>query len=603
MTILYADTETYCEIPIKNGQYRYAEGVEVMLFAYAFDDDAVRVVDFTAGEELPDDVRDALTDPAITKVFHNSSFDRTVIREGLGIDIPVEQIHDTMIQALTHALPGSLGTLCSVMGVPVDEAKDKTGKNLINLFCKPAPKNWKVRRATRLTHKPEWAQFVTYAGNDIKAMRVIHKKMPMWNYRGIERSFWELDQAINDRGFKVDVQLAEKAIDAIKMRQKDLAAQTNELTFGDVEKATQRDKLLFHICEYYGVELPDMKKSTIERRLEDPSLPWAVKILLAIRLDASTSSTSKYAALLRSVCADDCLRGTLQYSGASRTRRWAGRLFQPQNMPRPSHEQDEIDFAIDALKNDAIDLVDPKNVMGLTSSAIRGCIVPRPGKKLYISDLSNIEGRKGAWFAEEDWKLDAFRAFDTGTGYDLYKLAYAKAFHVDPATVTKGERQVGKVMELALQYGGGVGAFITFALVYGLDLDALAEEAWPKMPRRIQEEAQQFYDWAKKSRRSTFGLEPKTFMAMEGLKRLWREAHPGISSLWGDLEVGARAAINTPERVFDVRRVSFVRKGAWLRCILTVGGLPLLPVRPVSTKKVRLLTWASTSTTRQMVDG
>lgn len=584
MKVLYADTETFSSIPIKSGQYRYSEAVEIMLFAYAFGDEPVRVVDLTAGEAVPDDVMDALTDPEYLKVFHNSAFDRTQIRAGLGVNIPVAQIHDTMIQALAHGLPGSLETLCGVMGVSTDQAKDKAGKNLINLFCKPLPVNWKVRRATRLTHPIEWQQFIDYAGNDIKAMRVIHKKMPMWNYTGFERELWELDQKINDRGFTVDVELAEDAIDAIKKCQKILAKRVEDITFGDVESATKRDKLLFHICEYYGVELPDMKKSTIERRIEDPNLPWAVKELLSIRLDAATTSTSKYGALLRSVCSDGRLRGTLQFDGASRTRRWAGRLFQPQNLPRPSHKQEAIDFAIEAIKARALDLIEPNDIMGLASSSIRGCITATKGRKLCVSDLSNIEGRKGAWFAGESWKLQAFRDFDDGTGFDLYRLAYAKAFNVDPASVTKDERQVGKVMELALQYGGGVGAFITFALVYGIDLDDLAEEAWPKMSERIQKEAEDFLRWTNKQRRSTFGLEPKTFMAMEGLKRLWREAHPEISSYWGDLEKAARSAIMRPGQVFPARRVKFVRQGAWLRCVLPSGAVLCYPAPKVDEK-------------------
>lgn len=600
MKILYADTETYSTVPIKNGHYRYAEEVEIMLFAYAFGDDDIDVVDFTEGEVLPKRVSDALTDPEYIKVFHNSAFDRTVIRADLGIDIPVEQIHDTMVQALAHGMPGALGKLCGVFGVSLEEAKSDTGKNLIQLFCKPTPKNWKIRRATKETHFAEWKQFITYAGSDIAAMRAIHNKMPTWNYRFIdpedrksslspgqyERTLWELDQKINDRGFLVDVDLAQKTVTAIKNKQKALARKTDEITHGDVEKATQRDKLLFHICEYYGVDLPDMKKSTLEKRLEDPNLPEAVKELIAIRLAAATTSTGKYNALLRCVCEDGKLRGTLQFDGASRTRRWAGRLFQPQNLPRPTHKQKDIDFAIEALKAESLELFEPDDIMGLASSVIRGCIIAPKKKLLCVSDLSNIEGRKAAWFANEDWKLDAFREFDRGVGEDLYKRAYGKAFDVDPATVgdKSPERQIGKVMELMLGYGGGVGAFLTGALTYGIDLDDLAEIAWPRMSPRIQQEAEDFYFWQKKQRRSMFGLEPKVFMAMDGLKRLWREAHPNIAGLWGELENGARQAIDQPGKVFEVRRVSFIRKGAWLRCILPSGAALCYPSPRVDEK-------------------
>ena len=588
MKILYADTETYSTVPIKHGHYRYSEGVEIMLFAYAFDDDDVSVVDFTEGEFLPKKVVNALTDPTVLKVFHNSAFDRAVIRADMNVVMPINQIYDTMVQALAHALPGALDKLCAVLGVPLEQAKSQTGKNLIQLFCKPTPRNWKIDRATKETHPEDWQEFVDYAGSDITAMREIHKRMPQWNYRHthkteelkpgeMEYTLWGLDQEINDRGFSVDVDLAEKAIKAIKKRQKILASRTDDITHGDVERATQRDKLLRHICEVYGVDLPDMKKSTIEKRINDPELPWAVKELLGIRLAAATTSTGKYNALLRSVSHDGQLRGTLQFDGASRTRRWAGRLFQPQNLPRPSHKQHEIDFAIDAIKEECLDIFEPEQITELASSSIRGCIVAPPGKKLIVSDLSNIEGRKGAWFAEEEWKLDAFREFDAGKGEDLYKRAYGKAFNVDPSTVDKDDRQIGKVMELFLQYGGGVGAFLVGAMTYNIDLEHLAERAWPKIPQEIREECLGFLQWQKKQKRSMFGLSDDVFMAMDGLKRLWREAHPNIASLWKEYEEAARDAINNPGTRQYARKVFFIRKGKWLRCVLPSGATLCYP--------------------------
>ena len=577
MEVLYADTETFSSIPIKNGHYKYSEDVEIMLFAYAFNDEDVRVVDLTAGETLPDKVVEALTNPYYTKVFHNSGFDRTVIRAGLDIDIPVSQIHDTMIQALAHGLPGALGTLCEVMSVPLEDAKQATGKNLINLFCSPCPKNWKIDRATKETHPEEWDAFVEYADRDIRAMRVLHKKLPIWNYSGFERELWELDQKINDRGFAVDVDLADAAIDTIRVRQKILSKRTYNMTLGDVERTTQRDKLIDHIAKYYGIDFDNLRKATVEKALDDPDIPQPLKELLVVRLQASTTSTSKYAALIRSACRDGRLRGTLQFDGASRTRRWAGRLFQPQNLPRPTHDQDEIDFAIEAIKLRCLAILEPEDVMGLVSSSVRGCIIPTEGKKLVVSDLSNIEGRKGAWFANEDWKLDAFAAYDLGTGHDLYKLAYAKAFGIAPEDVTKDQRQIGKVLELSMQYGGGVGAFLTFAVAYGIDLDELGALVWPNVSTRIRQEAEDFYYWQKKQRRNMFGLTKETFMACDALKRLWREAHPNITSLWKELEEAARSAILQPGRVFTARRVKFIRKGAWLRCILPSGAALCYP--------------------------
>lgn len=568
--ILWGDLETYCEIPINNGTHAYAEGVEVMLFAWAIGDEPVSVWDLTAGEPIPSRLRKAIADPNTILFFHNSHFDRTVLRHAMPeLAPPVERWRDTMVQALAHSLPGALEALCEVLGVPQDKAKDKEGKSLIQLFCKPRPKNSKLRRATSKTHPVEWQRFVAYAGLDIEAMREVYKRLPKWNYQGAELALWHRDQRINDRGVCMDVQLAQAAIEAVDLEQKRLAKRTQVMTDGEVQAATQRDAMIKHIVESYGVELPDMQRSTLERRIADPDLPSAVKELLAIRLQASTTSTSKYKSLMKGISSDGRLRGTLQFCGASRTGRWAGRLFQPQNLPRPTLEQERIDEGIEALKSGCADLLFD-NVMELTSSALRGCIMAPAGKKLVVSDLSNIEGRKLAWLAGEQWKLAAFRQYDEGTGPDLYKLAYAKAFNITPEDVTKYQRQIGKVMELGLGFGGGVAAFLTFALVYGLDLEELATAALPNIPRDVQREAKSWYDESVK-RKATYGLSERVFIACDSLKRLWRRAHPETCDFWYQLERTVRAAIATPKKTLYCGYLKVRRDGAWLRIQLPSG--------------------------------
>ncbi|HBT2488995.1 TPA: DNA polymerase [Klebsiella aerogenes] len=588
-TILWGDLETYCEIPINNGTHAYAEGVEVMLFAWAIGDEPVSVWDLTAGEPIPSRLRKAIADPNTILFFHNSHFDRTVLRHAMPeLSPPVERWRDTMVQALAHSLPGALGALCEVLGVPQDKTKDKEGKSLIQLFCKPRPKNSKLRRATSKTHPVEWQRFVAYAGLDIEAMREVYKRLPKWNYQGAELALWHRDQRINDRGVCMDVQLAQAAIEAVDLEQKRLAKRTQVMTDGEVQAATQRDAMIKHIVESYGVELPDMQRSTLERRIADPDLPSAVKELLAIRLQASTTSTSKYKSLMKGISSDGRLRGTLQFCGASRTGRWAGRLFQPQNLPRPTLNQERIDEGIEALKSGCADLLFD-NVMELTSSALRGCIMAPTGKKLVVSDLSNIEGRKLAWLAGEAWKLDAFRAYDTlildesgapiwdaaakdykRLGPDLYKLAYAKAFNITPEEVTKYQRQIGKVMELGLGFGGGVAAFLTFALVYGLNLEELAAAAMPNIPRDVQREAKSWYDESVK-RKATYGLSERIFIACDSLKRLWRRAHPETCDFWYQLERTVRAAIATPKKTLYCGYLKVRRDGAWLRIQLPSG--------------------------------
>jgi DNA polymerase len=569
MSLLFLDTETYCETPIKDGLHRYAEDVEITLFAYAFDDGPVSVIDMTI-DGLPKAVREALTDPAVTKVIHNSAFDRTVMSHDLLIDIPLEQTHDTMVRALAHGLPGSLGKLCEVMGVPTDQAKDKAGKALIRLFCQPRPKNAKIRRATRHSHPDDWQRFIDYAALDIEAMRVLYRKLPTWNYSGRELDLWRLDQRINERGVAVDTQLAEAAVRAVQQAQLGLGHRCSELTGGEVERASQRDQLIKHLLSEHGVSLPDMQAATLERRLQDPDLPASVRDLLAIRLQATTTSTSKYQALMRGVSSDGRLRGTLQFCGASRTGRWAGRLFQPQNLPRPNLKQSVIDQGVEALKADCADLI-TENVMELVSNTIRGCIVAPPGRKLVVADLSNIEGRGAAALAGESWKLQAFRDYDAGTGHDLYVLAYARAFGMDPALVTKTQRQIGKVMELMLQYEGGVGAYLTGAATYGFDVEQMAADAMPLLPPMAREKAEEMLAWRKRKSLTTYGLSDCAFTVCEAFKALWREAHPAISSYWKEIENAALEAICIPGVVVPARSLAFVRQGAWLRMILPSG--------------------------------
>lgn len=569
MTTLWLDLETFSAVPITNGTHAYAEGAEIMLFAYAFDDGPVKVWDCTAKPLMPNDLADALDDPAIVLYAHNSHFDRTVLWHN-GYRLPRERWRDTMVKALAHSLPGDLGDLCDILKVSTDKAKDKAGRQLIQLFCKLRPATSKLRRATRETHPAEWAKFVEYAGLDIEAMREVDKKLPAWNYQAGELALWHLDQTINDRGVMVDTDLAHAAIRAVERAQKVLVARTSDLTLGFVQAATQRDALLRHLVAAYGVELPDMQQSTLERRIGDPDLPPELRELLAIRLQASTTSTSKYKTLAKAVSSDGRLRGTLQFNGASRTGRWAGRLFQPQNLPRPVLKQDKINQGIEALKADCEDLLFG-NVMELTSSAIRGCIVAPKGKKLVVADLSNIEGRVLAWLAGEDWKLQAFRDFDAGDGHDLYKLAYAKSFGIKPDAVSKDQRQIGKVQELALGYEGGVGAFLTFAAAYSIDLEAMGEQAIGAIPDAILGEATNALEWTKQQKRPTFGLSDRAWLVCDSFKRAWRYGHPAISSFWKELQEAAVLAVSRPGVTFTCRMLKLRRDGAWLRIRLPSG--------------------------------
>lgn len=577
MTTLWLDLETYSECDLKaHGTHRYAEhpSTEITVAQWAVDDGEPNVIDCTDANKcgtVPG-IRKLLQDPTVTIVAHNSMFDRTLLRHCWGIDVPVERWQDTMIKAMAHGLPGSLDKIGQIVGLADDQAKDKRGRELIQLFCKPRPKGHTLRRATRETHPKEWAEFLEYSRQDIVAMRAIDQRLPSWNYRAghAELGLWHLDQRINDRGVAVDRDLADAAIEAVRREQVRLKAEVNEQTDGLVTNASQRDNLLAFICAEYGVDLPDMKADTLRRRVDDPDLPEGVRLLLSLRLEATKTSTAKYKALVNATSADGRLRNTLQFAGAQRTARWAGRIFQPQNMPRPDMDQDDIDVGIEALKAGAADLFFD-NVMRLTANTVRGCIVAPPSKKLVIADLSNIEGRGLAYLAGERWKLKAFAEFDQGIGHDLYKLAYARSFNVDPADVAKSGRQIGKVQELGLGYEGGVAAFLTFAAVYNMDLAELAKAVMTTATPEALEKAQGMWGWAKGKKR-TLGLPMETYVACEILKRAWRDAHPATEALWKAAGDSVRAAIGNPGVTFDIGQHLKARvDGKWLRIRLPSG--------------------------------
>jgi DNA polymerase bacteriophage-type len=534
MTTLWLDLETYSETPITHGTHKYAETAEVLLVAYAFDDEPVEVMDLTERGSL--DSVQMMIDTADKIVIHNSAFDRTVLRH-CGVHMPLDKVEDTMVIALAHGLPGSLGALCDVLGVPQDKAKDKAGKKLIHLLTKPRPKNVKLRRANRDTHPDEWAAFIEYARLDVDAMRVVYRLLPNWNRHGSERALWLLDQKINDRGIAIDVELANAALRAFQRSSRDLAERTRILTNGAVGSLTQRGKFLEHLEQTLAFTTPDLKKGTVSTLLQG-TLTSEVRELLEIRQQASATSPAKYKVLLKATSADGRLRGTLQFCGASRTGRWGGRLFQPQNLPRPAigklkdeELQRAIALGINAMKLDCEDLLFD-NVSELCSSAVRGALIAAPGCKLVVSDLSNIEGRVLAWLAGEDWKTEAFKQFDAGVGHDLYKLAYAKSFNKKAEDVTKDERQIGKVQELALGYQGSVGAFSSMAAIYGVFLP--------------EDE-------------------------VKGIVEAWRKAHKAVVSLWYDLERAVKDAIRAPNKRFTVRDLSIGYKDNWLRIKLPSG--------------------------------
>ena len=560
--LLYLDTETFSEADLKKvGSYAYAEHAttEIIICTYAIDDGPVEVWDCTSEPVMPISLRVALRSVMRGRmriVGHNFlMFDRLVMKHCWGFDIPVSNTIDTMIWAFRHALPGSLDALCEVLGVSADNAKDKRGKALIKRFSKPTPKNYKIRRYTAETHPDEWALFIKYAVSDVTAMREVFHKLPRWGNSEFEDRVLELDQLINDRGFKVDVALAEAAIEAVEKHKAQLQEEAQRKYGGSL---TGNDFLpiLRELAPAHRIH--NAQKSTLNDLLADDDLPDDARTIIEMRLGAASTASTKYNPLLLGRSSDDRRRGCLQYGGAKRTLRWAGKGFQPQNLARGYYHDDELDKGISALlKGRAHRRFD---VAKLTASTVRSCIIPEAGHKFVVADYSNVEGRGLAWLAGEETALDTFRA-----GLDIYCVTAGKMFGMDPDDIKKNFkeiRQIGKACELGLGYEGGVGAFVTFAKNLGLDLIEMAKTMDGTFPDHIWAATARGYEWARiqeakrpphpgeKDDRPSYILDKKVWRTCDAIKRMWRESHPETVAFWRDLKDGILAAVRNPGREF-----------------------------------------------------
>lgn len=883
MKYLFADLETFSPLNLPQvGSFRYAEDCEILLWGYAIDTEPARVWDCTNPQtkEMPEALAKALKEVQAGErkiVWHNGMMFDTVVLAAHGYHIPLEMIVDTMVIAYQHGLPGALGDLCDVLRMPTDKAKDKDGKRLVQLFCKPQPECYKVRRHDRYTKPEDWIKFVNYCRLDVEAERELFKALPKWNCTEWEHRLQVLDAEINRRGVKVDIELAKAAVELSERRKGILAEETQRQTNGEVGAATQRDALIDYMAREYGWKIDTMTKAELEKRVDDPSVPEPVRELLKLRLMSTKTSIQKFKALLRRVNKDGRMRGGLQFRGAARTGRWcltgdhevltpngwvrldewqggeiacwnvdetvdfmeakalafpyegemcaieskrvsqistpdhrmacawgtkrewrvktaeecalgkvripyygrrklpwfcveeiplrvavmtqadghfssrgrvtfhfkkerkvarcqmllsaagirfsrntyetgtvftvypsdipewlrafeekvfspalfdadpdvffdelffwdgsvstknsfqystavranadfvqafahmsgraaillerpgrkegwstiytlniwengsnrsvvmpeahskqafkgtvycaetktgffmvrrngrvwvtgnSGRGMQLQNLARPTMPQREIDFAAAVLKDGTFECFyeDPSSVL---PNLLRGEIIAPAGKKLIVADYSNVEGRVLAWLAGEEWKLQAFRDFDAGHGHDLYKLAYARAFGVKPEDVTKPQRQIGKVLELALGYGGGAPAFARFAKAYGIDLSDMAEYVKSTAQRAVWLEAVDGYPYFVEKNR-TGGLEREAFIACDVLKRLWRKSNPKIVQFWANVGQAVQKAIVSRESV-RVGYVAFTRTESFLVIRLPSGRLLCYP--------------------------
>ncbi|WP_025848718.1 DNA polymerase [Paenibacillus ehimensis] len=469
------DIETYSSVDLKTaGVHRYVEApdFEILLFAYAWDDGPVTVVDLTDLESLPDDVYYALTDPDIIKTAFNAAFERVCLSKWFHMPMPAEQWRCTAVHALTLGLPGYLEGVAEVLKLEVQ--KDAKGKALIKYFsvpCKPTKTNG-GRTRNYPHHAPDkWEDYKAYNRQDVVVEREIRRKLERFPVPANEWRLWALDQRINDRGVRLDPVLVRQAITCDEQYEARLLQEAREITGLDNPNSLQQLK---GWLADRGLETPDGLSKEYMPVLLDAAPDDETRRVLELRQEMAKTSVDKYTAMTRTICGDDRARGLLQFCGANRTWRWAGRLIQVQNLPQNKIE--DLALARETLRSGDFEMLElmfgaPPFVL---SQLIRTAFIPSANCRFIVSDFSAIEARVIAWVADEHWVLDVFR----GHG-KIYEATAAQMFKVPFERIKKGNpeyelRAKGKVATLACGYQGGPNALIAMgALQNGITEDEL----------------------------------------------------------------------------------------------------------------------------------
>lgn len=501
MRHLHIDIETFSSYSLKDGGvYRYAQdpSFEIILFAYAWDDDSeVTVLDFINGDEIPNRVWLALTDPAVLKIAHNANFERVCLENDMGLTLDPSQWFCTMVGAAYLGLPHSLDKVSQVLNLT--HQKDSKGKALINYFCAPCKPTKRNGGRTRNLphHDPEkWELFKQYNAQDVRTEGEVYKYLQRFPAMpAIEWAYWQQDQEINARGVQVDPVFIDAAIEANLEFLQGAHVELKQIT--GVDNPNSLAQLKAWLSKQMGDTVTGLSKELLEDLLSRGHLPPQVRRVLELRQLGSKTSVSKYDAMKAYMCNDGRIRGLLQFYGANRTGRFAGRGVQVQNLKRTMGKG--LLVAREAVVKGVADLL-YDDVPEVISQLVRTALIAAPGKSLVSSDFSAIEARVVAWLAGEEWQLEVFN-----THGKLYEATAAKMFGLPVESIGKGSdlRQKGKVAALALGYQGGSGALITMgALRQGL-----------------------------------------TEAELPAIVRAWRSANPAIVKLWRDVEAAAKFVI------------------------------------------------------------
>lgn len=537
---LLIDLETYSSADItKTGAFKYAEApdFEILLLACAWDDGPVQVIDMTGSEPVTDErtaakaaalasVVAGITDPDTVKVAHNSAFERACLTRYLGRDLPPEEWEDTMILAAMNGLPLSLDAAGAAL--ELRDQKIREGTALISYFCKPCKPT--IANGGRTRNLPEhapdkWERFKAYCKRDVEVEQAIYQRLRSFPVTDFERKVWALDARINERGVRIDTGLVAAAIAVDEAFTTEHMAEMQRLTGLENPNSVAQLK---DWLETVGMSVDSLNKAAV-KDLQDRATDATTRRVLQLRQQLGKTSTTKYAAMQSAVCADRRVRGLLQYYGAGRTGRWAGRLVQVQNLPQ--NHLAGLGLVRELVRERDLETLELcfDSVPDVLSQLIRTAFVAGEGNIFHVADYSAIEARVIAYLAGEKWRMDVFRS-----GGDIYCSSASAMFRVPVVKhgVNGHLRQKGKIAELACGYGGGVGALKAF----GADKMGLTEEE------------------------------------MQDIVTQWRAASPTIPKFWRDVESAAIRAINNPGRTATVPcGVKYRMDDDALRCKLPSG--------------------------------
>lgn len=481
---LSIDLETYSSVNIKKAgaqAYMRSPDFEILLLSYSVDGGPVKTIDLTETHEIPQDVTAMLRNPAYSKHAYNAAFEWGCLSQYYGEMLPPREWRDTMLHALYCGYPASLEAAGKALGLAEDKQKLSTGKSLIRYFCVPCkPSRVNGNRTRNLPHHdPEkWRLFKEYNAQDVVTEMEIEAKLSGFPVPDSIQAQWETDLRINDRGVAVDMEFVKSALYLGAVMNERLMAEAVQIS--GLQNPNSLKQLSTWLTRETGEEIQDLRKDTVAKMLNRDENSVAVRRMLEIRQELGKTSMKKYDAIENAVCGDGRVRGLLQFYGANRTGRWAGRLVQVQNLPRTY--TDPLDLGRELVRERKLDnlRVVFGSVNDTLSQLIRTAFVAANGRVLIDADFSAIEARVISWLAGEQWRLDVFRS-----GGDIYCASASQMFHCN--VVKGGEnghlRQKGKVAELALGYQGSVGALINMG---ALDM-GIPDEDLPDIVRRWRE--------------------------------------------------------------------------------------------------------------------